>query len=260
VYALNAVTGARVWTSAPFGQGPLYEAVVAGPSVITPGSDAAGPEVSVLNLSNGKVVWHNDGCSDEGVNPPAGLVVGLQVMSYGCDSEGNPTIQASNLATGAVVWSLPGRWTLQRGDLSGSAGRHLYATNPAGTVVSLNPQTGHAQYSLAQAVRVLAVDSSRVYATCGSHGKYLCGYDIGTGALQWRNTQLGGPARLAAEADGVLYLDFGDAINAATGQKITTTWNYNFRPVTAIAVGDGRIAVVSKIDPRVLDLFGLPGY
>ena len=79
-------------------------------------------------------------------------------MSCGCDSEGNPTIQASNLATGAVVWSLPGRWTLQRGDLSGSAGRHLHATNPAGTVVSLNPQTGHAQYSLAPAVRVLAVD------------------------------------------------------------------------------------------------------
>jgi hypothetical protein len=58
----------------------------------------------------------------------------------------------------------------------------------------------------------------------------------------------------------VLYLDFGYAANAATGEKITTTWNYNFRPVTAIAVGDGRIAVVSTIDPRVLDLFGLPGY
>ena len=31
-------------------------------------------------------------------------------MSYGCDSQGNETIEADNLATGAAVWSLTGSW------------------------------------------------------------------------------------------------------------------------------------------------------
>ena len=59
----------------------------------------------------------------------------------------------------------------------------------------------------------------------------------------------------------MLYLGgLGEALNPATGQKIATIWNYNFHPVTAVAVGDGRIAVVSRTDQRVLDLFGLPGH
>jgi hypothetical protein len=66
---------------------------------------------------------------------------------------------------------------------------------------------------------------------------------------------------LAAEADGVLYLASGQALNASTGQVIKQVWGvgtYNDTAPTAIAVGDGRIAVVG--DPRVLDLYGLPGY
>ncbi len=257
VYALNASTGARIWSSTPFGVGPLSEAVKVGSYVITEGSDAAGTEVSVLKFSDGKLVWHNDGCNGP-VNGPAGLVVGLLVMSYGC--QGNQTIEARNLASGALVWSLAGRWALQRGDLSGSAGKHLYVTKPSGTVADLNPQTGKVEYSLSQAVNVLAVDSSRVYATCGSKGKYVCAYNTGTGALEWQNKQLAllnATPALAAEADGVLYLDSGDALNAATGKVIKTLASYNSL-ATALAVGDGRIAVVS--DPRVLDLFGLPGY
>ena len=51
----------------------------------------------------------------------------------------------------------------------GSAGKNLYVTNPSGAVVDLNPLTGQVKYMLSdQAVNVLAVDASRLYATCGS--------------------------------------------------------------------------------------------
>src|SRR5262249_7398369 len=138
----------------------------------------------------------------------------------------------------------------------GAHGKHLYATDPTGTVVDLNPRTGQAGYSLRQAVTVLAVDNSRVYATCGSQHQNLCGYNIGTGALAWQDTQLLGTPKLAAEADGVLYLNYGAALNTATGKRTTRIWPIN-PPRTALAVGDGRIATVTG---RKINLYGLPGY
>jgi outer membrane protein assembly factor BamB len=177
-------------------------------------------------------------------------------MSYGCSPQGSKNLEARNLATGAVAWSLPGNWGLQRGDQSGANGKHLYATDPTGTVVDLNPLTGRAEYSLSQAVTVLAVDNSRVYATCGSQGQDLCGYNIGTGALEWQDTRLIGTPKLAAEAAGVLYLNYGDALNTATGKRITRIWAIH-PPRTALAVGGGRIATVTG---RITDLYGLRGY
>ena len=257
VYALNASTGAVVWKSAPAGNGPADDMTKVGSYVIADGVDATGVGVSVLNVSDGTLAWSSFCGYPYGPYPEA-LVVGMLVLSYGCDSQGNnPSLDARNLATGALVWSLPGFWAAQRGDLSGSAGKHLYATNPSGTVVELNPQTGQVEYSLSQAVNVLTVDASRVYATCGSQGQYVCAYNISSGTLEWQNTQLQ-PAALAAEADGVLYLGSGVALNAATGQVIKTLYGSFSPAATVLAVGDGRIAVVSY--PRVLDLFGLPGY
>ena len=180
----------------------------------------------------------------------------MMVMTYGCAGTGD--VEAKNLTTGAMAWSRPDTWTFQRGDLSGSAGKHLYARNTSGTVVALNPLTGQKQYSLSNAVKVLVVDASRVYATCGSQGQYVCAYNISTGAFEWQNTRFGSPA-LAAEADGVLYLDSGVALNAATGQRIKTAPFISGSTAKALAVGDGRIATVSGSD-RILDLYGLHGY
>jgi len=50
-------------------------------------------------------------------------------------------------------------------------------------------------------------------------------------------------------------LDEGDALDTATGNTLTSLWGP--APATALAVGDGRIAVVA--DARVVDLYGLPG-
>ena len=257
IFAFNASTGALVWSANTQPESGFTGAVVSGSYVVMAGADI-GYEVAVFNLSNGKPVWRHFECG--GNSPDLPLVVGRLVMSYGCDSKGNETIEADNLATGAAVWRLTGSWKLQSGDLNTSNGTHLYVTNPSGTVVDLNPRTGQVAYSLSQAVNVLAVGQFRVYATCGSQGQDICAYNTSTGALEWQNTQFGlGPGALAAEAAGVLYLDSGFALNAGTGQYITTIWQSpGNSPATALAVGDGRVAVVSE--PRILDLYGLRGY
>jgi hypothetical protein len=260
--AFNAATGAVAWTGyAPEG---LKQAVTVGTSyVVAEGADAAGSDVAVLNLKDGTLLWHQFGClnRDNATDP---VVVGLMVLGYGCDNQGGATIEARHIATGALAWSLPSGWVIQRGDLAGSAGTHLYATNLAGTVVDLNPQTGQVTHTLNNAITVLAVDGTRVYTTCGQstlHTK-ICAYSINTGGLQWQKSLFTSVISMkrAAEADGVLYLATGQALNASTGQVIGTVWGlgtYNFHAPSALAVADGRIAVAG--DPRVLDLYGLPG-
>jgi hypothetical protein len=50
------------------------------------------------------------------------------------------------------------------------------------------------------------------------------------------------------------------ALNAGTGALIDTVWPTGWpgEKAASMAVGDGRIAVVA--DPRVVDLYGLPGF
>jgi len=250
-FAYNAATGQLLWSVDP-SEG-LSQAVVSNGYVVTAGTDAAGYFFYVLNLSTGATVWSStSSCIPKASSP---LVVGSLAMSYGCDSQGNATIEARNLGTGALVWTQSGTWTFQRGN---SGDNQLFATDPAGAVVAVNPLTGQQEYTLSQAVTVLAVDNSRAYASCASRiGGRVCAYNVSTGALEWQSQRFGAKPALAAEAGGVLYLDVGYALNAATGHAIKQL-PINPFAVTALAVGDGRIAAVS--DPRVLDLFGLPGY
>ncbi len=255
LYAYNAATGKLVWSVISEG---LYQDVLADGYVLTAGTDAGGYFAYVLNPSDGKTIWERtNGC--EPSYPTNPLVIGSLAMLYGCDSQGNLTLEARNVGTGALAWSLPGAWTIQRGDANA---KKLFATDPAGAVVALNPLTGQQEYTLSQAVKVLAADNSRVYATCGQ-GQYVCAYDVSTGTLEWQDTQVAPEydyATLAAEADGVLYLNTGAALNAATGNLIKALpfVSSTGTPATALAVGDGRIAAVS--DPRTLDLYGLRGY
>jgi hypothetical protein len=250
VDAYNVSTGKLVWST--FTEA-FTAAVADGSYVIVAGENAAGSNTVVLNIANGKGIWSDPGCG--GSRAPEPIVVDSVVMSYGCS--GNPqdpeALDANNLATGALLWSLPGNWGLLLGDQSGPNGKHLYAIDPTGTVVDLNPLTGQVEYSLGQ-VGILAVDNSRVYATCGSQGTDLCGYNIDTGALEWQDTQLIGYPGAAAEADGVLYLDYGSALNAATGLRVAIISTNG----GVAAVGDGLIAVGAG--SRIIDLYGLQGY
>jgi outer membrane protein assembly factor BamB len=265
--AYNQSSGGLAW-SVSFET--FEQMVVSGSYIVAIGLDAAGGTLEVRNLTDGSLVWADDNidaCGDVAL-----VVAGLVVQSV-CDSvTGAQSLEAFKIATGTLAWSIPGTWTPQRGDLSSTAGRHLYATDPSGAIASLDPLTGHTQYTLSKAVSVLAVDQARVYATCG--GQNVCAYNISTGALEWQSpggaawphTQAPFPQHAlslppqipAAEADGVLYLDSGRVMNAATGKSIKGLWSQlPSTQATALAVGDGHIAAVT--DPRVLDLYGLPG-
>ena len=248
VQAFSATTGSLKWSKpiTPSG-GALGTMVVSGAYVAAAGSSAGGGNVvSVRRLSTGASVWHR---VTQQCAPSAVAVIANLVMSYRCSPSLAETLTANHLASGALAWSRPGAWQIQRGNLG--TGGHLYATNPAGTVVGLDPATGQTKYKLPGATTVLAVDNTRAYADCGSLG--VCAYSTATGGRLW-DSQPGAAPALAAEAGGVLYLDQGLALNSGTGQAITSLWSGT---ATALAIGDGRIAVIA--DPRVLDLFGLHG-
>ena len=252
IQAFSASTGGRAWSQqiTP-GGGALDQMGVSGSYIAAAGTSPGGGQVvSVHQLTTGALVWSR---TTDGCGPGTVLVVAQLVISYGCTQSLAEKVTARGIATGALAWSKTGSWVLLRGDAGGTVGRHLFAVNPSGTVVSLNPLTGTTQFSLADADDVLAADATRAYGNCGSLG--VCAYSTATGARLW-STQPGFIPALAAEAGGVLYLDQGNALNAATGKTITVLWNA-IDPATALAVGDGRIAVVTN--PRVLDLYGLAG-
>lgn len=255
--AYSTSTGSLVWkTSFANDSGPptAGTAVISGGYIVAAGADVGGNSTTVYHLSNGARAWPPPtgslGCGEgTGGGPP--LVVRQLVIADACgaDGFGSESLEARNLTTGTIAWNRPGGWTYYAGDRSGSTGTHLYATNPAGSVVDLNPATGQTVYTLSHASQVLAVDSSRVYAACTTG---LCAYSISTGALKWQYPQ--SPA-IVTDAGGLLYLDDGDVLNATTGKHIR--WLFS-GGASALAVGDGRIAAVT--DPRVIDLYGLSGY
>ena len=257
IETFNAATGRRGWAEG-FPDSPIYHLVVSGRYIVTAGDSAeAGNVVAVYKLTDGSLVWQHVTSECPSFLGAVAVVAGL-VVSYSCNAASGQSLVASRLTTGARVWSRTGgNWQLQRGDTDGAASRHLYAVNPRGAVVALDPRTGKTLYSLARASEVLAVDSIRAYAQCDSGGG-VCAYNTTSGRMRWevRTTD---PADLAAEAGGVLYLDLGLVLNSGTGQTITELWSSTIGgPIraSALAVGDGRIAAVT--DPRVLDLYGLP--
>ena len=254
IQAFNAATGALVWSApTPHGRVPLQHMVVSGRYVIWGGESAETPSyVAVLRLTTGTIVW--DSLLDCGSGAST-FVVAQRVISNGCDQSGAPTLTARTLGTGALTWSRPGTWGLQRGDTDAWTGRHLYAIDPSGTVVSLNPLTGKTQYQLARATNVLVVATARVFADCGALG--VCAYSITSGSRDW-NAQPGSATTLAASAGGVLYLGQGLALDTGTGKTLASLWAADSPPAVALAVGNGRIAAATGYPfTPALNLYGI---
>ena len=178
-------------------------------------SPDAGNDFSVHRLTTGALVWYSetDAC---GNGIAVAFVVAQRVISGGgC---GTP-LTARNLATGAVIWSRSGTWQLWRGDTDADTGRHIYATNAGGSVVSLSPLdrkdsvlAGRCRQRARRGRRPGVCDLRRLRRVRLRHH---------FGSRQW-NTQLGSAPQLAAAAGGVLYLDSGLALNTGTGKTMAT--------------------------------------
>ena len=248
IEAFNATTGKLAWSQPmPLG-GALQELVVSRGFVLAAGSsDAFGLVVAVLKLTTGANVWTRsvNNCVASQV-----MVVGQVVITPWCTATTGQVI-GRNLTTGKVLWSRTGIWVLQRGDSDTAAGHHVFAIDPGGTVVGLDPLTGKTQYTLTGAANVITVDNARAFGDCGTS---VCAYNSATGKLAWSVPSGAAQPALAAEAGGVLYLDHGTALNAATGQTLGTLWTGT---AASRAIGDGRIA--ADPTPKNVGLFGLPG-
>jgi outer membrane protein assembly factor BamB len=258
IQAFNATTGKLAWTRpiTPL-RGELDTMVVSGGLVVSAGvSPGSGPQLSVRRIRTGALVWHrNDevSCNDRM------FVVAQVVITGECNNNGGAqAIVGRKLASGALAWARAGAWTLQRGDASSPAGHHVFAANPKGTLVSLNPLTGRTQFALSGATAVLAVGSAQAYAACGTD---VCAYSTVNGSLRWK-VSVGFTPALAAEADGVLYLDGGIALNTGNGKTIATLWTGRF--ARSLAISDGRVAATAGAPPRLvttmIDLYGLKGF
>ena len=259
IWAFNASTGARVWTKRVPRQGNLQALVVSNGLVVAAGSsDGSGVVVTVRKLSTGANVWTRSGGADCAYFPFPLMVVDQRVISPGTCAQ-TPRIVGRDLTTGATLWQRIGNFTPLRGDSDSTTGRHVFALTPGGTVVSLDPLTGKTQYSIAGAANILAVDGSQAYGACGGgQNLQVCAYDSATGTLKWQaSPEIFSEPTLAAEAAGVLYLAEGYALDTSTGNTLTALWDPFDLLSTSLAVGDGRVAAV--LDPRVVDLYGLPG-
>jgi outer membrane protein assembly factor BamB len=251
VQAFHADTGAPAWLkpTTPAG-GPLSDVVVAEGDVVAVGnSEGGGTPVAVRRVADCSLVWSH---TPDICNPSATVLVVHRTVIYGgCGKNDSPALVADHLTTGRRAWARAGSWKPERGDRSTAAGRNLFAVNPAGQVADLRPQSRRTRYILTGATGVLAVDSSRVYAQCGS--THICAYRTSTGAPLWT---VADSSSAAAEAGGVLYLSDGRALKASSGAGLRRIFRRG-RQASALVVGDGWIAAANGA--RTLDFCGLPG-
>jgi PQQ-like domain len=216
-----------------------------------------GYRIAVLNASNGSPVWQ-DTTSSCAVSAP--VVVDQQVIFTRCDSSGKQQMVADALATGKRAWQDAGNWTVQKGDFSQDRGNNLLATEPTGTVVDVDPANGKVLRRLTGAGTVLADDGIRAYTSCasgaaGGNKTSLCGYALSSGQQQWKSDSHP-TVKLAAEAGGVLYLDDGTMLNAASGTTLGTAFTPPSSGLSGISVGEGRLNIVT---PTTSQLYGLSG-
>jgi PQQ-like domain len=270
VSAFSFATGNQTWSTPALplcGQGVCNSGTTVDRMVVADGylviggnSPGSGYNVAVMKASDGSVVW-KDITSTCVVSLP--IVVDQQVIFTKCNpsgAPGTPRMVADALATGSRIWQDTGTWAVQRGDFSQSRGSNVLATNPAGEVVDVNPANGKVKEALSGARDVLAVDGARAYATCGSATASgglgsICGYALASGRKLW--TSAAHPdAMLAADAGGVLYLDSGSMLDAATGKSLGSAFTSTSNAVVGISVGEGRLNVVT---PSTSQLYGLKG-
>ncbi len=221
MYALNAVTGAKLWSFAT--AGPVLSSPAVANGVVYFGSDDYG--VYALNAATGALLWSLNAGSSVMASPTVanGVVyIGSSgLLGYPDFNVTTAYLYALNAGTGALLWSLPGGLSppaVVNGVVYGGCSDSLCA---------LNASTGTKLWSFATAGPVYsspAVANGVVYVSSTDGNLYAL--NASTGAKLWNNADAGGST--PAVANGVVYVASADdnslyALNASTGAKL---WNY----------------------------------
>ncbi len=246
IEAFNATTGQLVWSQ--YAGSALASMVVSGSYVIETGSTiGSGQATSVLRVATGAVVWQKFGadCYAAGL---AVVVVDQQVITHTCDEDTYAlSLTAYRLGTGTLSWTRAIDWPIERGDSGVAGARHLLVKDDDGYIHDLDPTTGATQYINFDATGVLAVDTGRVYARCGTS---VCAFGLTSGNTLWSTPD---GSTLAAVANGVLYLSNGRVLNAETGAALGRVFTTGTASILFVA--GGRVSAVTSA--RTLALYGL---
>jgi outer membrane protein assembly factor BamB len=239
VYALNASTGAKLWSYATGNQVGSSPAVANG--VVYVGSDDY--NVYALNASTGAKLWSF--ATGGAVISSATVVNGVVYIG-----SGDRNVYALNAGTGAKLWSFATGSGIQFSTPAvvngvvyiGSSDRNVYA---------LNASTGAKLWSFTTGVPGDAVLSSPAVANgvvyVGSTDYNVYALNAGTGAKLW-NFKTGGEVNSSpAVVSGVVYFGADDfnvyALNASTGAKL---WSFAAKEVLLVsspAVANGVVYV-----------------
>jgi uncharacterized repeat protein (TIGR01451 family) len=237
VSALNASTGARLWTYTTLDD-VISSPAVANGVVYIPSTDG---NVYALNAGTGALLWSYN-IRPSGFSSPA---VANGVVYVGSD-DGN--VYALNASTGAKLWSYA---TGQSVDSSPAvANGVVYIGSGDGTVYALNATTGAKLWSYSTGSSVEsspAVANGVVYVVSDA----LYALNASTGAKLW--SYAAGGSSSPAVANGVVYVGGGDgnfyALNASTGAKL---WSY----ATGIAAELGPVVSSPAVVDGVLYISG----
>ncbi len=226
MYALNASTGAQLWSYTT--GGPVLSSPAVANGVVYFGSDDYG--VYALNAATGALLWSFNAGSDVWSSPTVanGVVYISSSGALGYPDFGatNAYIYALNAGTGALLWSLPG----PGGFASPAVVNGVVYVDCSDGLCALNASTGAKLWSAAAGPLYSppAVANGVVYGGC-SDG--LCALNASTGAKLWSfaagTYDSSGSLVSPAVANGVVYVASNDgnlyALNASTGAKL---WSY----------------------------------
>ncbi len=219
VYALNASTGAKLWSFATGDFVQSSPAVVNG--VVYIGSSDG--NLYALNAGTGAKVWSFATAEVEIASSPA-VANGVVYIASVEDND----VYAVNASTGAKLWSFA-----TGNGLSSSpavANGVVYIGSWDGNVYALNASTGAKLWSFTtrpdfQVESSPAVANGVVYV--GGPDENMYALDASTGAKLWSFATGNGLSSSPAVANGVVYIGSTDgnlyALNAGTGARL---WSY----------------------------------
>jgi uncharacterized repeat protein (TIGR01451 family) len=256
VYALNASTGAQLWSSGGFDPNSA-QLIFASPAVangVVYISDAVGDIfLSALNASTGALLW-TAGTGNTNSSPAV-----VNGVVYAGGTELGPDNETDFYAFNTSGFGHPcslcgnGLWSTLIGltDSSPAVVNGVVYVGCGNSLCALNASTGAVLWTFATGN---TVDSSPAVANgvvyIGSDDNNVYALNASTGAKLWSYTTGGGVQSSPAVANGVVYVGSDDnnvyALNASTGAKLWSYTTGNAISYSSPAVANGVVYISSE--------------